>query len=82
MTYDHDSKELVVRSVESIMDSYGKGQPGDALWLFQALTEATKKLGLALKKGRIDEARGVANRLDDMTSRLSTVLKYDSHGES
>lgn len=80
MTYDQDSRALVTRSVAEVMDSYSHGQTGDDAILADAIRDVSEKLGRAIKARKLDEARGLTLRLDEMAGRLGTVLKYANYG--
>jgi hypothetical protein len=77
MVIDNDSRAIVIRSVNEILETWSSNaQLEDLAILNHAIGEAQKKLALSIKRGRMDEVTGIAVRIEVMADKLASFAKH------
>ena len=79
MTFDNETRAIVTRTVEEVLDSWRDHDSTDFAVLTQAADECVKKLKKALNRGNWDEINGVADRLSSYANKLNNMAKKRGH---
>lgn len=77
MTIDNETSLTVYRPLSDVLDSY-RPEPGDLEVLALAFTRDAKAFALAVKKGDMDKAHGIANRIYNCAARGQRIASQSA----